>query len=1124
MLSIRFSNRFETLRDALTLNLGAASGSVFDAPQVVVPSSAVRRALSLAIADRHGICANVEFVYLAAWLWRQIGRVVESVAGESPFAARVLAWAVYELLGDSSWTGRFARLSHYLKDAAPLRRWDLASEIAVVLEQYITYRQDWLTAWSSGERVDFKPASASGADHDWQAELWRRLLARLGSNQEHPANRFFRLLKASQAVGAPSADLPASVHVFCLPAVPPLYLDVLIGLGQWIDVRIYVLNPCREYWFDIVEPKRLSHLIVRREAAHRETGNRLLASWGNQTRGQIELLLDRSGDAPIDDSGYHDDQPDTLLGRVQRSILDLEDLAPASLAGLDDRSIEVHVCHSLTRELEVLQDQLLALLSGPTPPALADILVVTPDLEAAAPLIDAVFGNVPAERVLPYRVSGRGRSTVNAAARALLAILGVLPSRFAASALIDLLQQPIIGRRFRIGSDELENIEDWMQDSGIRWGIDAEHRREQGLPPEQRFTVEDGLHRLFLGYALPERVAAPSQGRVPAGNPEGSRALDLGVFGHFCQLLTELRIDFRRARSADGWLASLMGVLETFMLPVGDELDDLGEVSDAIREVHADMVRGGAAMDVPLAVVAAALDAILGESAHGGVPTGAITFTSMTSLRNLPFAVICVIGLDDGVFPQISRPTEFDLMAGSPRRGDRQRRTDDRNLFLDLLLAARRRLYLSYTGRSEHDNSIVPASVVVAELIETLLPAMADDPNDPASLAQARRRLVLEHPLQAYSWMYFTAGGDPRLVSFNRELRDALRDSILEDANHAAPVLPVAAHESDDQKRGDDEQRGDDEEPSAAATEPFFTAPLSPVGAEWRTVSLDQLLRFFRNPCRFLLRDRLGMALYREGRSQSDDEPFLPDFDARAALAERLLPQAMLISSDRELESLAQAGIEYPPGVMGAVLLREELATLRHFAHSVRDATLPDRLAPIDVEHEFDLDGELWRLSTVLTGVRPAGLVLHRYDDTRATDYLTGWLTHLVLCAAAPSGSTSHTRWISRDGDYVLEPCSEALAILQGLLTLYRKGLHEPLHFFPKSAWVYLESGRQLNKARTKWRPIYEGARGECDHAAYQLAWRGRADPIDADFVACVDTVFGKLRTYLRDDRLKVFW
>jgi exodeoxyribonuclease V gamma subunit len=302
VLNIRFSNRFETLRDALTSSIGAAPGSVFEAPQVVVPSSAVRRALSLALADRYGICANVEFVYLAAWLWRQIGRVVESVEVESPFAARVMAWAVYELLSESSWTAAFPRLAHYLKDADAVRRWDLAGEIAVVLEQYITYRQDWLMAWANGERVGVKSASMSAhADQDWQAELWRRLLARLGSNQEHPANRFFRSLKASAtaAAGARSAELPAAVHVFCLPTIPPLYLDVLIGLGHWIDVQLYVLNPCREYWFDIVDPKRLSHLIVRREATHLETVNRLLASWGSQTRGQIELLLDRSGDSRI---------------------------------------------------------------------------------------------------------------------------------------------------------------------------------------------------------------------------------------------------------------------------------------------------------------------------------------------------------------------------------------------------------------------------------------------------------------------------------------------------------------------------------------------------------------------------------------------------------------------------------------------------------------------------------------------------------------------------------------------------------------------------------------------------------------------------------------------------------
>jgi exodeoxyribonuclease V gamma subunit len=890
--------------------------------------------------------------------------------------------------------------------------------------------------------------------------------------------------------------------------MPPLYLAVLTGLARWVDVTLYVLNPCREYWFDIVDPKRLRALAVRGRAAHYDTGNRLLASWGGQTKAYIELLLDRTGDAPVDDGGFDDWFPATALGQLQYAISTLTELAPASLRSQwPDRSIEVHVCHSLTRQIEVLQDQLLALFAGPSPPRPDEILIVMPDLDAAAPLIEAVFGNVPDERRLPYAVTGRGRSSINAPARALIALLDILPSRFPASALIELLQQPLIGRRFHLAAQDLEAVRHWIQDSGIRWGIDAAHRREFELPDTQRFTLEDGLDRLFLGYALPQRVSLPAFGRIPAGNAEGSRAATLGLFARFAAELTALRAALREPRLPHQWLEALSEVVDGFLAPGSEDIDDLGELRATLGELAANMRRGGLTTPVPLGVVRAALETLLDDPARGGVPTGSITFSSMSSLRNLPFRFIGVIGLDEGAFPSAARPREFDLMAAVPRPGDRQRRVDDRNLFLDLLLAARERLYLSYTGRSIRDNGVLPPSVVVAELIETLLPALAAEPGDAAALAAARRTLVIEHPLQAFSEDYFRADRDPRRRSFNRELCEALRHSLA----------PLARDEAD-RELGDTADPDDDALADRRGTR-FFPAPLIAPGPEWRQVSLEQLLEFYRNPCHFLLRRRLGMSLFREEEAVSDDEPFLPDFPSRQALAERLLPQAIQGLGAQELRRLAEAGIEYPPGTLGNALLEDEMGSLQRFAAAVRDAMRAPPLPPLTVDLSFALEGEEWRLAAALSGRRAGGLVLHRYDDTRATDYLTGWLTHLVAAAAA-SPRPTQTRWISRDGSFVLNHSSGAHHILQGLMALYRRGLREPIRFFPKSAWEYICRGRELAKARRVWRPDYGLARGEETHAAYRLALRGIADPLDAEFEACAETVFGMILAHLDDARL----
>jgi exodeoxyribonuclease V gamma subunit len=103
MLGITFSNRFEILLDQLIDRLAQEHAGPFVAPQIIVPSTAIERRVRLALADRHGICANVEFSYLAQWLWRQIRRLVADVREDSPFAPEVLAWRVYEAFGDSGY-------------------------------------------------------------------------------------------------------------------------------------------------------------------------------------------------------------------------------------------------------------------------------------------------------------------------------------------------------------------------------------------------------------------------------------------------------------------------------------------------------------------------------------------------------------------------------------------------------------------------------------------------------------------------------------------------------------------------------------------------------------------------------------------------------------------------------------------------------------------------------------------------------------------------------------------------------------------------------------------------------------------------------------------------------------
>lgn len=1103
MLTIHFANRTERLAGLLAEGVG--SGALFTADEVIVPSAALRRYLTLTIARRHGVCANVHFGYLAQSLWQWIARVVPGVRAESPFAPGVLAWRIFAAFDDPAFGAAHPRLNDYLVRSDAAMRFQLAQQVAGVFDQYITYRPQWLAQWSVGRRSVLEDGAAASAcaDDAWQAALWRRLAVDAGD--AHPAAAFANALAADGDALVAAGTLPAKLHVFGLPSMPPLHLGLLQALARCVDVQVYALNPCREYWLDVVDRKRLAYLTARAAtgaALHHEVGNGLLAAWGRQTKAQLELLIGATGDAAIDEAHFDAPAGDTLLAQLQRSILDLTELPPASITlDDDDRSIEVHVCHGLARELEVLHDRLLALFASPQPPAPADILVVTPDLEAAAPLIDAVFATAPPDRRIPYHVTGRARSSVNPAARALLDLLALAGSRFTASAVFGLLQQGLVARRFGLDAEGLALVHAWLQDAGVHWALDAGHRASFGLPAQPAHSFADGLDRLFLGYALPARVDAPFDAKLPAGDAEGSDAIALGALWRIVGQLAALQRRVAAPLPAAAWTALLVELMTDFLAPQDDEREDLLETRAAIERFADELRRATPDQALPLDVLRTALGEALDDAARGGVPSGGVTFASMSSLRNLPYKVICAIGLDDGAFPSQARPAEYDLLARDPQPGDRQRRIDERNLFLDLLLAAREHFYLSYTGRSVRDNAPLPPSTLVSELLEALLPAIAGDP------AAVRARLVVPHPLQAFSELGFKADADPRVRSFDAETAQALRLRIaaLRKAAPARPDAPLAAS-------GDEDDADDDAIPEALP--PFFTAPLAPPGDEWCDVALADLIAFFGNPCRYLLARRLGMLLAKAEDELQDDEPFIADIPARSALAARLLPGLCAGQRVDEARALALAGTEVPAGAFGRHFLDLELAGLERFALRLNALTAQPVLAPHAAQVEFESGGQSWRVHAGFADLRAGGLVRHRYDALRARDMLEAWLHHLLLCADPAPGVELRTTWLARDETIVLHPVGAAREALRTLVALYARGLREPLYFFPKSAWAYLGEGENAARARSAWQASDRNPFAESADPAYRLALRGLPDPMgegwDA-FDACARAVFEPL-------------
>jgi exodeoxyribonuclease V gamma subunit len=1068
MLTLIHSNSMHALEERLAGRLADAAAGVLEPEVVVVPSSGVARWLKYRLADRHGVCANVAFPYPAQFIWRLFARLLPEVPETSPFDARVMAWRLYGLLGRLPGSAVFARLHAYLARSDARGRLELAQRIAALFDQYLVYRPDWLQRWAAGQTVLPGPDD----DETWQAALWRKLLRATGTRHgAHPKEAFFAKLAETGAAPA----LPRRVSLFAIPVLPPLYLEIFARLARHVDVDLYVLNACAEFWADIVAGRELARLALKGEvaAAYRDVGQPLLASWGRQARDNLALLSALGGEDNTDDlPDFRPPPGDTLLRRLQRAIVELADLEGAGLAvAADDRSLQVHACHSLTRQLEVLHDQLLDLFQ--TRPGLrpGDVVVMTPDLDAAAPLIDAVFGAAPRQRFIPYAITGRTRPDASPLVRAFDALLTLPAARFEAAALFDLLQAPPLARRFGLEEEDLERIRTWLQDADVRWGRDADHRAALGLPREARHTWAEGLARMLLGYALPGEGLRLHAGLLPLDDLEGSQALPLGRLARFIGQAAALAAELPRPRPMTEWAATLMGVVGRFFAPEEHEQPETDRLRAAIASLAADAGAAGLDEAVPLAVVRAALQEALAANAPGAAPAGGVTFCGIGPLRGLPYRVVCLIGMDDGAFPRNPAPLEFDLMARRPRLGDRARRDDDRGSFLDALMAAGEVFYLSYTGRSQRDNAPLTPSVLVTELLDYLGRCVA------GGRAAVQARLVTEHPLQPFSRRYFTG----ELFSY--------ADEYLAAARAAAA-------------------------PGAATAAPLITVPLPPAGAEWRRVSLDQLIRFLRHPVRFLLRERLRIELAQAEEELPGTEPFLLERTAAWRLADRLLRLRLAGVPEEEIRRAALAGGELPHGVVGQLSLETELGEVTRFA------ALLARLRPVTV-HEplaFELTLGEFTLCGTLAGLHAGGLFGHRLARRGPGDLSGAWLNHLVLNHLAPVGVGRVTTWLNRDVLTELAPPQDAAAHLSALLELYWRGLHSPLPFFPRSALALVFDGSAKAAAATWGGNDYQP--GESADPWYRLAYGGVLDTLPAGFEEIAAAALEPLRELCREQEV----
>ena len=1040
--------RFENLTAQLSDNISTLRDDPFDLVNIICSSKTMEQYLNKVVADNRVISANISYRFPRNAI-NDILKKLSVPESVTRLDREVMVWEIYRLLPEVEDDPIYAPVKEYM-DAEPelreFRRYQISLKIAEIFDNYIGYRGDWLELWQEGGTVrSGKNPRGVGPHELWQADLWRKLTVQ----KDKPV----RFVRSSQLLSANIARLPSllpsKISVFGISNLSPDYITCLAILNRVINLDFYYLTPCVEYWGD----------ANRKDAAIHEERNFLLASWGVVGRDFQELLLENGFDDLGDIiSGVDvEDFEHSILTALQYDIL-TDTAASASDSCItrispeqikNDDSIVVNNCYTRMREVEVLRDYIIDLMNeGECGPS--DIVVMAPDIEVYAPYIQAVFHSsgsakyAEKEENIPYKLADCSTIYTLPEAETFMKIVSIPGGRMTSEDLYEIISSEPVMAKFNISPEELEIIYDLISRSGIAWGRDAEHRKNiLGQDYSDVNTWHFGFERILAGYAF-DKNEPLADGTLPlsmdtaTGITAGKLIAITNKLFRYADMLSE-------PHTPGEWHdLVLTEIISEFLEIPNRKNEDIQLLYTTVAEFRTLCGEAGVEEEIPLDVIKAVLENTLASSSSSrrSFFRGGVTFCQLLPMRNIPFKSVCLLGMNDGEFPRIETKSGFDLMNQEPRRGDRSLRNEDSFIFLELLLACRENLYISYLGQSHSDNKKISPSVLVDEMLDHI---------SIASKIQ-KESLVTEHPLHAFDEKYFA-------VTSNLSRKDLF--SYSEIYRRAGEVFANSAKV----------------ENSFFQISEELSKPDDPSSLE---CSFGQFAAFFVAPVKAFLRYRLNINLYDPGL-----EPLKNSEPMSVGALEKYQIKSDFVEYKRQgqnfdLKAKIKASGIVPPGIWGdAILVNEESVVNLIFDEiSKYGEKLPETEEKI---LQFQIGGDLFTLKGAFNNLYQDAMIFFRPSGIKNKDRIEAYFWHRL---AIETGCTTSKAVIIgfSGGDIEVEtyeyddPAKDVLKnsflkiiSMQELVEIFVKGLCKPLPLFQFSSMEYcIQKEKNMRKLKSR--------------------------------------------------------
>lgn len=1045
-LNVFSSNRVETLYEGLKSTLLRKGFSPFTRRLIVVPSPAMKSWLLMQLASDPdcNVAAGFEVCYLdsALELIRRNALAVyadgkkscdEQMPSEMELSL-IFEMHMSRIISSSKKLNPEEReiwnpLLRHLKVSEngeitkkiQLRLIALCDRLATLFRKYGRHGCRMLDSWEGSLKAN-----------SWQEQLWKMV------KKQHP-HLCFSYQQLPQRLEEIKSNAIAfknlHMHIFGLSFIPRQVHLFFAETAHYFPLNYYLLSPCQAFWSDICsdrekvklqrywEQKGISKPQQQALELFLRERNALLANFGRMGREmsiQIETSTNQIDEcyqltSAIQDHPSYIDQlsPDILLEQTE-SPLSILQAIQADMALLrnplqtekielseNDHSIQLHVAYTKYREVEILYNTLLALLTrhadeiDPITPA--DIIVLVPDLAVYEALICSIFG--AASSRLDFQILEMQQLAKSSLVQGFLHLLSLASSRWEAESVLQLLEYPEFQRKQGFSQNDLLQIRSWVQQSGTHWGQSAAHCNEllqgdhgdcQLVDSSPMGTWQHSASRLLMALAI-EPSGLNDQAHPFVAPIDELDTTQIDLLGKWIDLLNTLQRDLKPLFTGGKmellqWTTYLENLKDKYFQ--SDLTNKENTKFDLMLSSHLQVLSAAAnfvknerySFD---SVYFQLEKALLSESSpYREAHLQGVRFCSLLPMRAVPAKVVVLMGMEEGAFPRKEIPFSLDELISHSDADYCPTQTDfDRYLFLEALLSARRYFILSYVGYTFEGQRESAPSLVVQELLGYLDSGYQFVDKAPSE------HCVHKHPFNSFDQTYFS-------------------ENCIFPAYMPEHYLLAQAHY---QKNKQNAHRFIADFSPTNAIGPLPSSLLTPV------LTIKELAAFAANPLKAYFNKSLNMYLDMSERNpiQNEEPFFLTGLDKY-----QLRMEGVKIPTKHILDKATQKG-KLPRGlfkIISAEGIAHEIEKMHlNFSQNQVD---PLKIKPLTfTEHcekaafdekngwtlpplHLNLNSHYPELKIIgtLKEVSPQGLIFHQKRDL--TSIVKVWPQFLILCLA----------------------------------------------------------------------------------------------------------------------------